>query len=94
MENVTLQWRSRPTEGSSSPVQIHLQIWEDEFVLDELPDDPSHLVPLHLHYRTCVDLLRHGEACWRTHTHIIKSMIASGKEYLLKATTNVCIGMG
>lgn len=53
----------RYNDGSSSPVQIHLQIWDDELVLDELPDDPSHLVPLHLHHRTCVDLLRHGKAC-------------------------------
>lgn len=42
-----------------SPVQVQLQVREDEFLLNELPDDSGHLISLHLHHRACLDLLRH-----------------------------------
>lgn len=42
-----------------SPVQVELQVREDEFLLNELPDDSGHLVSLHLHHRAGLDLLRH-----------------------------------
>ena len=42
-----------------SPVQFHFQVREDELIFDEFPDDSGHLISLHLHHRTCLDLLRH-----------------------------------
>lgn len=53
-------------EGSALPVQIQLQVREDEFLLDELPDDSSHFISLHLHHRAGLDLLGHVEAWWWT----------------------------
>ena len=41
------------------PVHVQLQVWKDELLLNEFPDDPSHLVSLHLHHRPRLDLLGH-----------------------------------
>lgn len=42
-----------------SPVHFKLQVRKDEFLLNELPDDPSHFISLHLHHRASLDLGRH-----------------------------------
>lgn len=42
-----------------SPVQVQLQVWENQLVLNQLPDDPSHLISLHLHHGSGLNLLRH-----------------------------------
>ena len=41
------------------PVHVQLQVWKDELLLNEFPDDTSHLVSLHLHHGPRLDLLRH-----------------------------------
>ena len=50
----------------SSPVQVELQVGEDELLLNELPDDTSHLISLHLHHGAGLDLLRHLRGWWET----------------------------
>lgn len=50
----------------SSPVQVQVQVGEDELVLDQLPDDPGHLIALHLHHRARPDLRRHPTVQWLT----------------------------
>lgn len=47
-------------------MQVELQVGEDELLLNELPDDPSHFISLHLDHRACLDLLRHLKAWWKT----------------------------
>lgn len=52
----------------NSHVQVHLQVGEDELLFNELPDDSGHLIPLHLHHRTCLDLLGHPGTWGRENT--------------------------
>lgn len=60
-------------KGSAIPVQIQLQVREDEFLLDELPDDSSHFISLHLHRRAGLDFLGHVEAWrWTHNTQTLK----------------------
>lgn len=44
-------------------LEVDIEVWVDELVLDILPDDPGHLITIQLHHRVLdLDLLesRHG----------------------------------
>lgn len=84
--------RGLHNEGSTIPVQIQLQVREDEFVLDELPDDSGHFISLHLHHRASLDLLGHIEAWWWRHnTQMLKtSMKNEDLTYEKKISAMLC----
>ena len=43
-------------------VQLHLEMGSEQLLLDQLPDDPGHLVAEDLHQGTGADLAAHGDS--------------------------------
>jgi len=40
-------------------MQLHLEVREKKFLLNEVPDDPGHLITEHVNNRSCLDFGRH-----------------------------------